>query len=216
MKTLNQFHKNIAILGAGAFGREVLCHIRDCYAISNTNDMIDIVYIDDNHNGSEVMGCKVYNSTNFDYKNFHLIISIGSSITRSKVVKEMSPNIKYASFIHPSAILSDRNIKIGEGSIISPGCILTTNIIIGKHCHLNLHVTIGHDIEIGDCFSAAPGVNISGNCKIGDNVYIGTGAAIKQGVSIASNTVIGMGAVVVKDIDIKGTYVGNPAKILDK
>ena len=216
MKTLNRFDKNIAILGAGAFGREVFCHIRDCQAISSTNDTIQIVYIDDNYKSSEVMGCKVYNSANFDYKNFHLIISIGSSIARSKVVKEMSRNIKYCSFIHPSAILSDSNIKLGEGSIISPGCILTTNIIIGKHCHLNLHVTIGHDTEIGDCFSAAPGVNISGNCKIGDNVYIGTGAAIKHGISIASNTIIGMGAVVVKDINKAGTYVGNPAKILDK
>ena len=59
-------------------------------------------------------------------------------------------------------------------------------------------------------------MNISGDCKIGDNVYIGTGATIKQGVSIASNTVIGMGAVVVKDINKEGTYVGNPAKILNK
>ena len=59
-------------------------------------------------------------------------------------------------------------------------------------------------------------MNISGNCNIGNNVYIGTGASIKQGVSIASNTTIGMGAVVVKDILEEGTYIGNPAKKLEK
>ena len=39
--------------------------------------------------------------------------------------------------------------EIGAGSIITAGCIITTNIKIGKHSHLNLHTTIGHDCELG-------------------------------------------------------------------
>jgi len=215
-KNYNRFDKNIAILGAGAFGREVLCHIKDCQSTSKVSNHINYIFLDDSKNDTKIMDCKVHSTKDFDFKDYNVIISVGNSILRSNVVKKLPSSTTYCTFIHPSVILSDNNIYIGDGSIISPGSILTTNIEVGKHCHLNLHVTIGHDTKIGDCFSAAPGVNISGNCNIGNNVYIGTGASIKQGVSIASNTTIGMGAVVVKDILKEGTYIGNPAKRLER
>ena len=87
-----------------------------------------------------------------------------------------------------------------------------TNVKIGKHAHLNLLTTIGHDCEIGDYFTTAPGSKISGNCKIYDCVYVGTNASIKQKLSIESFTTIGSGAAVVKDIEEPGVYAGVPAK----
>ena len=120
--------------------------------------------------------------------------------------------IIYFTFIHPSSILLGNDISIGEGSIICAGCILTTNIKLGNHTHLNLQTTIGHDCEIGDYFTTAPGVKISGNCKIYDCVYIGTNASVKEKISIHSLTTIGLNAGVVKNIEEPGVYTGTPAK----
>ena len=64
------------------------------------------------------------------------------------------------------------NIKIGEGSIICAGTILTTNLVFGKFTQLNLLTTIGHDTILGDFCTTGPGVNISGNCNIGNNVIL--------------------------------------------
>ena len=50
---------------------------------------------------------------------------------------------------------------------------------------------------------------------IEDNVIIGSNSTILP-VKICSGTVIGAGSVVTKDIKIKGTYAGNPAKLLRK
>src|SRR5690606_21067889 len=121
----------------------------------------------------------------------------------------------YATLIHPSAIIMD-DVEIAEGSIITAGCILTCNIRIGRHAHLNLHTTVGHDCRIGDYFTTAPGAHISGECEIGNCVYFGTNASVRQGIKITDETTIGMGGVVVKNIDDKGVYIGNPLKKLEK
>ena len=68
------------------------------------------------------------------------------------------------------------------------------------------------DNVIGDFFTTAPGVQISGNCIIGDMVYFGTHSSIKQKIQICDNVTIGLNAGVVKDIMYSGTYVGVPAK----
>jgi sugar O-acyltransferase (sialic acid O-acetyltransferase NeuD family) len=210
----NNFKKNIAIVGAGAFGREILCHIRDCENENNLANKVKYIFLDDNFpKNSKLMDCEVLKIKNFTFSNYNVIVSIGSSTSRSDIVKILPDNINYSTFVHPSVIFSD-DILIDEGSIVSPGCIFTTNIAVGKHAHFNLHVTVGHDTKIGNFFSAAPGVNISGNCNIGNNVYIGTGAAIKQGITIVDNVIIGMGAIVVKDILEEGTYIGNPSRRL--
>ena len=51
--------------------------------------------------------------------------------------------------------------------------------------------------------------------RIGNKVYIGSNATLLP-VRICDDVVIGAGAVVTKDITEPGTYIGNPAKKLEK
>lgn len=103
-----------------------------------------------------------------------------------------------------------------EGLIVCPNAVVTKNVKLGKHVHVNLCATIGHDCVIGDYVTINPSANVSGNVTIGNLCTIGTGAAIKEKITICDNVVIGAGAVVVKDITEAGVYVGNPAKCLRK
>ena len=50
---------------------------------------------------------------------------------------------------------------------------------------------------------------------MGDKVVIGSNSTILP-VNICSGAVIGAGSVVTKDISIKGTYAGNPARLIRK
>jgi UDP-3-O-[3-hydroxymyristoyl] glucosamine N-acyltransferase len=74
--------------------------------------------------------------------------------------------------------------------------------------------TIGHDCIIGDYFTTAPNVSISGTCRIGDCVYFGTTSCVKEKITICSNVTIGMMSGVVKNISVSGTYVGTPANLI--
>ena len=120
--------------------------------------------------------------------------------------------------------------EIGDDSFIGPFTEIQQNVVIGKRTRIQSHsficelVTIGDDCFIGhgvmfinDLFSSGgPAGNDKtkwGSTKIGNGVSIGSNATILP-VTICDGAVIGAGAVVVADISQKGTYAGNPAKLI--
>jgi len=190
-----------ALIGAGGFAKEIIAHIGD----STMKQFVDDEYWKKGNKYIRPL-------SEFDPNEYEVLIAIGEPKMRYDMSQRLPSNTKYFSFIHPSAQVLDKDLEIGEGSIICAGCVLTTNIKIGKHAHLNLHTTIGHDCRIGDYFTTAPGVKVSGNCKIYDCVYIGTNASIKEKISIHSLVTIGLNAGVTNHIEESGVYVGTPAK----
>jgi sugar O-acyltransferase (sialic acid O-acetyltransferase NeuD family) len=209
--------KKICILGTGGFGREVLCLLIDVIASTNLKieEIACFMESDENFKENKIMGVDVIPLSSFEPEKYNVVVAIGTPSTRKIVVEKLPAETTYTTIIHPSAIIS-ADVEIGEGSIICAGTILTCNIKIGKHSHLNLHTTIGHDCIMGDFFTTAPAANISGNCYFEDSVYFGTSSAVRQGVKICDNVTIGMGGIVVKDITEEGVYIGNPLKKLEK
>lgn len=208
-----KINERIAIFGAGGSARETLLCISDILnrQKKNVNDYVSFVVDDEYFHEEKIMGIRVIPFSKFNFNEHLVFISIGDPKLREKVKNRFPEETKYATIVHPTAIVSEW-VKLSEGTIITAGSILTCNIEMGKHVHINLHTIISHDCIIGDYFTSAPAVNISGNCKIGKSVYIGANAAVKNGITICDNVIIGMGAVVVKNIVEEGTYVGNPAK----
>jgi len=192
------------IIGAGGFGKEVYWSLNPVERI-NTVFFVDDVYWD----GSDK---KILPLSLFDSDKFEVVVAIADSNFRERIVNSLPKNTKYFTHIHPSAQIHGEDVSIGEGSIVCAGSIITTNVKIGKHAHINLITTIGHDCIIGDYFTTAPGVQISGNETIGNRVYFGTRSCIKQKLSVCDNVIIGMNAGVVKNITEPGTYVGTPAQ----
>ena len=206
----------LIIIGASGFGKEVAWLVERINEKQQKWDLLG--FLDDNEslkgtfiNGYEVLGT----TTDIEiYKDAYFVCAIGSSTIREKIIEKIkgqAKNVKFATLIDPSAIVS-KHIEIGEGSIICAGSVATVNIKIGKHTIVNLNSTIGHDVVIGDYVTFYPSVNVSGNDRIEDSCEVGTGAQLKQNISVAKKSVIGAGAVVVKDIKEKGTYMGVPAR----
>ena len=145
----------------------------------------------------------------------NLVLAIGNPLTKMKLAEGMNGinNINFPILIHPSAIIQDfQSIKIGSGSIITAGAILTTEIEIGEHVLINLNCTVGHDVHIGNCTSVMPGVNIAGEVIIGNGVFIGSGANILNGLHVGDQSLVGAGSVVTKSVANGNTVVGIPAR----
>lgn len=118
--------------------------------------------------------------------------------------------------VHPRVELSD-SIQVGEGSVIAAGCIMTVDIHIGKHTHVNIAASISHDVWIGDYVTLCPGVRVCGNVHIESEAFMGAGAVIMNGtpknpIMIGAGAVIGAGACVTKSIPAGETWVGVPAR----
>ncbi len=192
------------IIGYGGFGREVY----------NSLDLTERVglkfFVDDEWYNKKNIDCLPLSQ--FNPEEYEIVVAVGNPVEREKIINRLPKNTKYFTHINKTVQILDNNVEIGEGSIICAGTILTTNIKIGKHTHLNLMSTIGHDTVIGSFVTTAPGVKISGNCNIGNRVYIGTNASVKEKIIICDDVIIGLNTGVVKNIDELGTYVGTPSK----
>jgi sugar O-acyltransferase (sialic acid O-acetyltransferase NeuD family) len=186
-----------ALVGYGGHAKEVMaqmgvkltCFVDDNYVVDGTRPLSE-----------------------FNPKEYALMVAVADSRNRYDIIDRLPKETKYFTWIHPTALIMDDNVEIGEGSFIGANSILTTNIKIGKHAILNRSNHIGHDCVIGDYFSAMPGAIVSGNVKIYDCVYMGNNSSIREKLSIHSMCKIGMNAAVVKHIEDNGTYVGVPVK----
>lgn len=206
--------KDLYIIGAGGFGREVAWIVERINSIKPTWNLKG--FIDDNETlwGSKegeyhVFGGCEYLST---LEDVYAVCAVGSSNVRKKIIEKLKDtSVKFATVVDPSVLYSN-GVKIGEGAIVCAGTIITVNVNIGDHVIVNLDCTIGHDAVIDDFVTIYPSVNVSGNVLIGECSELGTGTQIIQGKKVISNTIIGAGAIVVKDCIESGTYVGSPAK----
>lgn len=209
--------KDLAIIGAGGFGREVRWVIdrinqASLEPIWNTIGLID----DGLEKGSIVDGLEVLGGCDYlvNYnKEISSVCAIAKPETREKIVNMLSvnPKILFPNIVDPSAIKSD-DLVMGKGNVVFPRTILTVNVRLGDFNHINIDCTIGHDSVIKNYNTLYPSVNVSGNVIIKEYNEIGTGAHIIQGITINSQGTLGAGAVVIEDIETPGTYVGVPCK----
>lgn len=206
---------DLAIYGAGGFGRETALMIEQINSISRQwnvvgfyDDKIAKGMVVDNY---PILGGLQEAKSMRDHVS--LVLAIADPVLRDNLRKALKGcSIKFPSLIHPAALTGSATNRIGEGCIITAGCIFTTGIVLEDFCIVNLITTIGHDVRIGQCTTVMPGCNISGNVSIGHTSMIGTGVQILQNLTLGAACKVGAGAVVTKSFGDSVTLVGVPAR----
>lgn len=208
--------QKVVIIGTGGFGREVLDVIEAVNQVQPTYQMLGFItepgyqQPGDRINEAPVLG--YYDWLEANRHEVKAICGVGAPAVRRRLVRKAEAmGVAFFSLVHPRAVLT-RWVILGSGSIITAGCILTNNIRIGNHVHLNLDCTVGHDAVLEDFVTVSPGVHISGNVTLERGCFIGTGASLIEGKTTGEWSVVGAGSVVVKDIPPNATAVGIPAK----
>ena len=209
----------IVIVGCGGFAREVHDVIDAINDRSPTWELLG--YLDDNPselNQSLVhgRGFDVLGTTNWlspsDRPLIQFVIGIGTGSTRRQIDEILtSRGYPSATLVHPSVTFG-YDVRIGPGSVLCAGVRATTHISMGRHVHLNLNTTVGHDSVIADYVTANPLVAISGGVTLGAESTIGTGSAVLQNLTVGERATVGAAACVVRDV-LSGTVVkGVPAR----
>ena len=189
----------LALFGYGGHAREVASQI----------DQKVTFFVDDEYANDIAKPISKFNP-----EEYVMMVAVADSKDRFDIVQKLPKETQYFTYIHPTVLIMDDNIELGEGSFIGAYSILTTNIKIGKHALLNRGNHIGHDCQIGDYFSAMPNAVVGGNVTIGDKVYMGSCSNIREKINILNNITIGMNAAVVKNLIDEHIYIGVPAKKL--
>ena len=208
--------KELYIIGAGGFGREIAWLVE---RINEKEKIWDLIgFIDDQQAlwGKEFDDYKVVGGCDFLRaldRDVWVACAVGSAKVRKKIIAGLtgSAHIHFATLIDPSVQMS-RRVEIGEGTMICAGTIITVDVSIGRHTIINLDCTIGHDAVLNEFVTLYPSVNVSGCATIGAETELGTGMQIIQGVNVGRQTIVGAGAVVIRDIPDRCVAVGSPAK----
>lgn len=139
-------------------------------------------------------------------------VAIGDPAIRARVVDLVeTAGWTPRTIVHPSALLGSQT-TVAAGSVICAGAVVSTNVSLGRHTHINPGAIVGHDSRLEEFTSINPGAVISGDVTIGSGTLVGAAATILQGLSICGATVIGAAACVTKDVARPGVLVGIPAR----
>ncbi|MED4888205.1 NeuD/PglB/VioB family sugar acetyltransferase [Lysinibacillus sp. FSL R7-0073] len=209
--------KDLIIVGAGGFGRELLSYALDIERGGMVEWKVkgfinDILGALDNYeinypilgpiNGHIVQENAVY------------ICAIGDSKARLSIGRELQlKGAKFINLIHSSVTIRER-IEMGVGNIFCPYSGVNPDVKFGDFVLVNGGSWFGHDCIIEDGVTVSSNCDITGNCILEEGVFLGTRSVIIPKRKIGKYAKISAGAVVFTHVKPERTMIGNPAKIL--
>jgi len=111
-------------------------------------------------------------------------------------------------------VVIGNNTYIGANTHIASGSLSDT--IIEDGCKINGLCFIGSNNHLHENVWITGSTMLAGSVTVGKNSTIFSKAVVREWCNIGQNAVIGMGSVVTKDIPAGETWLGNPARKLEK
>jgi len=207
--------KDIAIYGAGGFGREVACLIRAINKVEPRWNLIgyfDDVQIKGENNGfGRILGG--IDDLNAYDKALSIVMAIGTPTVVAAIVSRIDNSyIDFPNIIAPDIIYLDTStLVMGKGNLVMFQSLISCNVTMGDFNLLNCGVSLGHETKLGSYNALMSYVKISGDVKIEDSNYFGVCSVVLQKMKIGNNTTIGTNSVIMRKTKDNTTYFGNPA-----
>lgn len=209
--------QDIAIYGAGGFGKELACILNKINEIEPTWNFVG--FFDDgtpketniSHFGKVLGGM---NDLNAWQKPLSIAFAIGNpKIIEQLVNKITNTYIDFPNIIHPEVFFADPiSFKIGRGNVIVRGCTFSVDVTIGDFNQINSLSSLAHDVSVGSFNVFMPLTRVSGEIIIGNYNIFGLNTLILQRIKIGNLVRTGPGAVLMTKPKEGFLYMGNPAK----
>lgn len=210
--------KNLIIIGARGYAREVYCLALKTKEYQN-GDYDVKGFLDDKQDALDDVAGKYppILGTVEDYQiqpDDIFICALGDSNYRKKYSEIiLNKGGEFISLINPSAEINP-TAKIGKGCIINSHSVIGSNTVIGDFVTIQSFDVIGHDVVVGNYVSIECYVFLGGFTSIGDFSTLHTRSTIIPQKSIGKNVIVGVGSVVMRKFKDNITIFGYPAKQL--
>lgn len=208
--------KRVLIVGAGGFGREVfnwLRHHPDCGKVWQIAGFLDDkadALANYNYSPGIIGSVKDYKAAPGDL----LVLGLALPKVKKAVVSHLlSRGGEFLTFVHPSVIMGG-NVKIGRGSFVCPGAVLTSDVSLGEFVTFNCCSSIGHDATLANFVTLSGHCDITGFCHVAEGAFFGSHACMIPKTKVGEWAVVGAGSTVILNVAPNTTVIGSPAKKL--
>lgn len=205
---------NIILIGGGG-------HCISCIDVIESTGLYTIIGILDTH---EKVGQKVLDypiiGTDDDIKNLmsqcsNFLITVGQ--IKSSTARECIWNKVNVAGGNLPVIISQiahvsNHAKLAEGTIVMHHALINAGASIGKACVINSKALIEHETTIGDFCHISTAAVVNGQANIGDSCFIGSNTVVGNNINVVACTTISAGSQVLKNIELPGTYIGQPLR----
>lgn len=205
--------KELIIIGAGAFGREVFAWAKQTPEYGTSWQIKG--FLDDrtdslsgyNYNAPILSSVESYTPKENDL----FVCALGDPASKKQYTEViLKKGGRFTNIIHSTTVFGD-NVTLGKGVIICPHVTISSDANVGNHVSINGKSGVGHDVCIGDWSCIQSYCDLTGFAKIGKSVAINTHAVILPGVEVCDNAIVGAGSIVIKKVGLGQTVFGNPA-----
>lgn len=206
--------KDLIIVGAGGFGRELLQWIKDINKESAKWNILG--FIDDNLDALENIACD-YSviGTIQDWKpeaNQEFALGIANPEIKEKVSIHLKrKGARFATVVHPTAIIGEFN-QLGEGLVVYPCARISVNTCIGDFVTILGNTLIGHDVQIMDYCTLSGSCNLTRGVRLMKKVFLGCNVDIVPERKIGESAYVCAGSIVMSNIRDGYKVMGYPAK----
>ncbi len=208
--------KDIIIVGAGGFGREVYYLIKAINEVAprwNIKGFINDIPVD---LAAKKIDVPVIGTIK-DWQpseNEVFAMGISSPAGKEKVAGILqAKGAVFETLIGPY-VLMNPNTFIGEGTVITYPSTIGDCAKIGRFVHIAGSM-VGQDAEIGDYSTTTGYANLT-NATLGKRVFVGSHALVLNDRKVGDDAFVGAGSIVVRNVPAGATVFGNPARRIDK
>lgn len=203
----------VAIIGAGGFGREVFQYCNDAQAAGWQHRVRG--FVDDQPDTLDSFDLPIpilgglSDLQKLEVRGF--IIAVGKPELRSEIADAVAcVGGTLVSLVHPSAYVAS-TAQIAPGVIICPFTVIAANAVVGGNVVVNVYASVGHDSNVGKDSVLSPYSAVAGGVCVGAECFFGIHSTITPGTKIGRRTKVAAGATVTNDAEAGSLLVGNPA-----
>ena len=213
----SQVMKNLIIIGAGGFGREMFAAAREAVGYGETFRIKGFL----DGNVSALDGFSGYPGIIGSPETYAIeegdvfVTALGSISARRRcaaMIEERGG--RFIPIVHRSASLGP-NVTVGDGSFVAHNAVLTADISVGRHSCVFHGSVIGHDTVLEDFTHVYSLVSVGGSVRIREGAAVFPGARIVPRIEIGEGSVVGIGSAVVRSVASGTTVFGVPARRIE-